>query len=132
MDIISPHITADPFLKNQMEMVQREQKEKVLLGSFSRTRGLALFEYIPDTGKIRMIKPVVHGMKVIFVIKNGKLEVQEAGITGHVTVDSLDMVFETLNMRSAQKRVDRWKEGKIATLSNLRAAVKALHYTDFV
>lgn len=105
-------------VKPEMEQVEKEKQEYKLIGKFIRTRGLKLFSY--DPVKNEMIEMKVRKQNTLrFVSQNGELVPLDTGFE-EVSVDSRNVYFEALNLKSAQNRVKKYKSGNIRELCNLR------------
>lgn len=111
----------DKINTSDIEMVQQQQHEYTLLGSFSRTKGLKLFELNNQTGDVNEVN-IKYSDTATVIFKDGRLtwvdlEAQET------TVDSRNTYFEALNLKSAKQRVDKYKRGQIKELFNLKPLV---------
>ena len=53
------------------------------------------------------------------VVVDGRLKPSDKA-TSHVIIDNKKIYFEALNMKNAQKRLDKFKSGKIKELFNLK------------
>jgi hypothetical protein len=117
MDII-PKTTRDNITRNEVEIVQQEQQEYFLLGSFFRTRGLRLFCYNQPEDKLIEVAPEKKNI-VQTVPDRGKLAMSKKESREHCLLDGKSIPFEALNPKTAQKRVEKYKAGKIKHLCNL-------------
>ena len=118
MEIIPDISKKESTSKCEIEQVQQEQKEYILLGTFLRTKGLDLFYYNPANDEIKKAK-INYGDTIHLYLVNGKFilidwEYQKC------TVDSKVIYFESLNMKSAIKRIEKYKQGKLRELANLK------------
>lgn len=104
--------------KPELEQVQKEKQEYKLINRILRTKGLNLYDYCPD-GKIKEV--VVRKIETLELECNehGELVPKDINL-GDSVIDSKNIHFESLNMKNAEKRVRRWKEGKIKELENLK------------
>jgi len=113
----------DLLSKDKIEQVQKKKVEYKLLGTFQRTKGLSIFSYSHLTGKL--VRLEIKYSTQVEVIPDGK-----GGLTwfdpAHqkVNIDSKNVHFEALNYRSAQKRVNKFKDGTIEQLENLKPPAK--------
>ena len=109
--------------KNKIEQIQKKKIEYKLLGTFMRTKGLRLYSYNILSLKIEELK-IKYSNQVI-VISDGF-----GGLTyfdpekQKVNIDSKNIHFEALNIRSAERRVNKYLQGKIKELSNLKKPCK--------
>lgn len=105
--------------KNDIEQVQQEKQEFKLLGTYLRTVGLNLYCYNPhkdiveevdvkSNSKTCVLVPIEHGYLIEDYDKQ-KIEVNP----------NWDY-FEALNLKNAVKRVEKFKQGKIKSIWNLR------------
>jgi hypothetical protein len=98
--------------KTEMEQVEKEKQEYKLLDSFLRTPGLKLFAYNERDHKIFEIE--VSNKQIVDFNNIDQTCPEEA------TVDSRNIHFEALNIKTATKRVNKYLDGKIAELCNLK------------
>ena len=104
--------------KADMEMVQQEKQEYKLLETYFRTAGLSLFCYNTQKQIIEMVEySKSKCAKVISFTEKTVMDLERESCT----VDPRFEYFEALNIKSAERRVEKWKQGKIK-LSNLRVA----------
>ena len=118
MDIIPDISKRDSTSKCEIEQVQQEQKEYLLLGTFLRTKGLRLFYYNPTDDKIK--EAVIKYSDTLHIYKLPDKFITIDWESQKTTVDSKVIYFESLNLRSAERRVKNYKSGKIKELANLR------------
>jgi len=104
--------------KPTMEQVQQEKQEYYLLGSFIRTRGLLLFGYNYIKDEIFPVD-IKYSDTIHLVPSDGKLLPIDYE-SEKCTIDSRFTYFESLNHKNAISRVNKYKQGKIHSLSNLR------------
>lgn len=104
--------------KPEMEMVENEKDEFKLIGKYMRTKGLSLFSYNSMKDELRIVKiDKKKDLSITFEeAQMGTKEVTEE----ECVVDSRNIHFEALNMKNAKKRVQKYKDGKIKELCNLR------------
>lgn len=112
-------IRQDELEKYKVELIQKQKQEFKLLKTFFKTAGLKLYCYnthkdkieevlIKSTSKTCVLKPVDGGYLV------------EDYERPKVQVNQNWYYFEALNMKSAEKLVNKFKAEKINNLSNLR------------
>ena len=118
MRIFNNPIDDKKTTKPKMEMVEQEKDEYKLISKYLRTKGLMLFSYNSFKDELKIIK-IDKKKDVELKIKNGKF-VKEELSDEECVVDSRNTHFESLNKKSALKRVKNYKEGKIKELNNLR------------
>jgi len=105
--------------KPEMENVEREKQEYKLIGTFLRKRGLKLFAYNSLKNLLTEVE-VEHGNTLhLMPDENGKLRAVDLELE-KATVDSREIHFEALNRKNAEKRLKKFKQGKIKDLCNLR------------
>ena len=120
---IVPDITKSNTVSNaEVEQVQQEEKEYFLLGTFLRTRGLTLFYYNPANEELKEAT-VKYSDTIHLYLINGEFKTRDWE-SQKTTVDSRVIYFEVLNKKTAIKRVQRWKDGRIKELCNLRVPSK--------
>ena len=116
--MIVPDISgSNRIAQNEIEQVQIKEHEFYYLGTFLRTRGLSLYGYDYINDKVVEVT-IKHGDTIHLVPMDGKLIPIDYDMET-CNVDSRFTYFEALNMRNAEKRVRRWKEGFVKELSNL-------------
>jgi len=119
MNII-PIAVKENINKNDIEVVQKEQQEYHLIGSFLRTRGLRLFTYNPKDDLISEIK--VEKEKIVTTAIDpltNSLVMNDRMSKEKCLIDTRNIPFEALNPKNAQKRVGKFKRGEIGSLYNL-------------
>mgnify|MGYP003634779360 CR=1 FL=1 len=85
--------------KNQVEQIQKKKTEYKLLGSYRRSKGLKLFSYNVITKEVLdWFDPE----------------------SSRTNIDSRNIHFEALNLRTATERVRKFQQGKIKDLFNLK------------
>ena len=118
MNIINDNNGIEPILKPETELVELEKEEYYFLGTFLRTKSLSLFGYNHIEDKIILVETIDN--KIIDLqIKDNKLIPVDTG-KEKCTIDSRFVYFEALNKKSAIKRIQKFKKGKLKNLSNLR------------
>ena len=105
--------------KNQIEQVQKQKQEFKLLGTYFRTAGLNLYCYNPNSNKIEEVE-LKSNSKTCVLIPLEKGYLIEDYEKPKITVNPNWDYFEALNLKNAIKRVEKFKQGKIKTLWNLK------------
>ena len=102
----------------EIEKVENEKQEYKLIGTFMRNRSLKLFSYNHLKGELNLVDETKDD-EVNMVLKNGKLQ---AVFTLHTEakVNTNNTHFEALNLKTAKKRLDKFKQGLIKDLCNLK------------
>ena len=116
MNIINDKNNLTLVRKQDIEQVQQEKQEFKLIETYFRTPGLSLFCY--NTQK-QIVEKVEYNKSSCAKVIDFKEKIIEDYERESCTVDPRFEYFEALNLKSAQNRVDKWKEGKIK-LCNLR------------
>lgn len=118
MNILNDKTVINSTTKTETELVEKEKQEYYFLGTFLRTPGLTLFGYNQNKNEVFFVETKRKESVQIEVDGN---ELKTSGTADEkCTVDSRMIYFEALNMKSASKRVERFNEGKIKSLFNLR------------
>lgn len=123
MDILNnPILTDDRVKKNETEQVVKEKKEFTLLGKYNLTKGFHLFCYNPITDKVSKIKIKIGEFIQCELVKfeDGVHWVWFDPENFNISIDNRNIYFEAINMNLAIKRVEKWKQGKIKELFNLK------------
>jgi hypothetical protein len=103
--------------KAAIEAVENEQEEYKLVGTYIRTKGLKLYAYNPTDDTVQEVDSIPQPTATV----DGKLEVETIGyLTANINTKHIH--FEALNTKTAQKRVEKYKAGKLKDLSNLKPA----------
>lgn len=127
---ITPIYSIDPS-KAEIEQVQQEKQEYHLIGSYLRTRGLRLYTYNPREDEIQEIKPEAKTTLTIGVDpKTGQLAINDRESKEKCMIDSRNIPFEALNLKNAEKRVRKYKNGEIGELCNLTSSDKSTKITQ--
>ena len=116
MNILNDKSDFVSAVKSETELVEREKHEYKLIGRFTRTPGLKLFQYnhIENTIKeVDIIYDEVANLKFL----DGKPVITND--TTKCNIDSRFEHFESLNIKTARKRVERYRMGLIKDLCNL-------------
>ena len=103
--------------KNEIEQVQKQKQEYYLLGRYLRRKGLKIFYYNPIDEQIKELEikysDTIHIVNIDGVLTLIDYESQKC------VVDNKCIYFECLNLKSALKRFNNYKNGKIKDLCNL-------------
>ncbi len=118
-----PNNNLDILTKDRIEQIQKNKHEYKLLGSFMRTKGLRLFSYGIISSKLEELDIKYSNQVVVVPDLIGGLTWYDPEMQ-KVNVDSRNIHFEALNYRTAKNRVDKFLEGKIKDLCNLREPSK--------
>lgn len=102
----------------EIEKVENEKQEYKIVGSFLRTKGLKLFSYNHFKSELSIIEES-SDEDVKLTLVDGKL-IPKYNTCTEAFINSNDTHFEALNIKTAKKRVERFLNGKIESLSNLR------------
>ena len=117
-----PIVEKEKVLKPEMEQVQQEKQEYHLIGTYLRTAGHTLYGYNHLENKIFPVE-IKYGDTINLVPMDGQL-VPIDYTAQECVVDSRFTYFECLNLKNAHRRVDRYKQGLIKDLCNLRKPSK--------
>lgn len=117
MNILNDKSDVTTSRQTDLELVQKEKQEYKLIDTFLRTPGLTLFCYNPHKDIVEIIESKKSN-SAIMVIKDTDIVVEDYEHSQCV-IDPTCEFFEALNVKTAEKRVEKWKQGKIK-LSNLR------------
>jgi len=118
MNIVNNNSDATIIKQNEIEQVQQAKQEFKLLGTYLRTAGLNLYCYNPHKDTVEQVEKVKTG-DCLLTLSDGKFIPSEYKKQS-VTVDPTWEYFEALNMKNAIKRVEKFKQGKIKSIWNLR------------
>ncbi len=118
MEIVNNNIL-EHIQKPEIEQVQLERQELTFIGRFSLTAGLKLFCYSSLKNEINEVTPKLITEGEFIINENGEMELKE---TANKVLDiySTDIYFECLNLENAERRVLKFKQGKIRELFNLK------------
>ena len=119
MNILNDKTDINFVSKIEIELAQLQQQEYYLVGTFLRTKGLNLFFYNHLENKIIPAKIIFKNTIEMIVSKDRKLQPIDQSHQ-QCTVDMRFIYFESLNQKSAENRVLKYREGKIKELCNLR------------
>ena len=111
--------TKDKFLsKASVENIQKKKTEYKLIASFMRSKGLKLFSYSILLNEV--VEVAIRYSNEAHVFHNGtKLDWFDPE-TSRSNIDSSNIHFEALNIKTAKARVLRFKNGAIKELCNLK------------
>lgn len=116
---ITPNIKTADVNKSEMEMVEQEKQEYKLVNQYLRTPGLKLWAY--NIQKDKLIEVPISYKSTGTIEFNAEGELSVNGVSAEKAhIDTRDEHFESLNLKNAERRVNKWKDGKISQLSNLR------------
>jgi len=118
MNIINDNSDITKTNKPDIEQVEKKKQEYYLLGTFLRTRGLRMFGFNHLKNEVFEVK-IQYGNTIHLVPIEGKLMPVDLEAE-KCTVDSRFEYFEALNFESANKRVSKYKQGKLSELCNLK------------
>jgi hypothetical protein len=104
--------------KPGIEVIEKEKKEHRLIGSFLRTPGLNLYAFDYRENKVYRLNIIKNTMAAVNIREN-KLKVKPVR-NDKIFIDSKHIPFEALNDRTAQNRVNKFIQGKIKELCNLK------------
>ena len=104
-----------------IEVVEQQKQEFKLLGTYLRTPGLSLFCWNPHRDRVESVEVEKQKICILKIIdqKTGEWIVEPLQ-KEKVTVNSTWEYFEALNIENAKRRVQKFKDGKIKYLFNLR------------
>jgi hypothetical protein len=104
-----------------IENVEKKKHEYKLLGSFSRTKGMRLYEYNSRADTLKEV--VVNYSDTRHLIRLDKHTFTSIDLIAEkATVDSRNDYFEAVRLESAKVRLKKFKAGKIKELCNLKPA----------
>lgn len=113
--------------KPEIEKVEQEKQEYKLIGTFLRTRGLKLYCYDHINEKLLEVNLIRSDTIHILPNEFGELRAVDLELEKAI-VDSRATHFEALNMKNAEKRLRKWKQGKIKDLCNLRVPTEGIKF----
>lgn len=119
MDILNNKFNEKSVSKAQMEQVENQKQEYKLVGKYLRTKGLKLFSYNSLNDELKEFEIKTKDEIHLLPDENGKLMPIDLGLE-EVEVDTRNIHFEALNIKNAEKRISKYKAGKIKELCNLR------------
>ena len=104
------------------ELQQKQKQEYKLVGRYWVNKSLKLFQHNPLTQEITFVNRVNERETkgtIYLVTEEGKLVARDLDYE-KAQVDPRMIFFEAMNRNTAQKRVEKWKVGKVKELCNLR------------
>lgn len=109
----------DSHIQDETKQQKDDQKELTLKGRYVITRGLKVFGYNPINNELYELKPYDIEEVEVYSKPDGTIahnfhEKAKAKITEGL------IYFEALNKRNAEKRLLKWKLGKLKYLENIR------------
>ena len=119
MNILNDKLDQITARQNDIEQVQQEKQEFKLLGTYYRTAGLNLYCYNPHKDKVEEVEVKKNSETcVLILLEKGYLieDYEKPKIDVNPNWD----YFEALNIKTATKRVQKFKQGKIKSIWNLR------------
>lgn len=121
MNLLNDQLDQTTATKTQTELVQQEKQEFKLLGTYLRTPGLTLFCYNPKVDQVQEVQIKKSSIcKMVIAPGSEKGYDIQPYEPEKIEVDPTWEYFESLNLKSAQNRVQKWKDRKLSTLWNLR------------
>lgn len=119
MDVLNNLFDKDSVSKPELEQVEKEKQEYKLVGRYLRRKGLKLYAY--NSTKDKLVEVQINTKDSVNLIpdENGKLNPIDLGLE-EVEVDTRNIHFESLNLKNAEKRIGKYKAGKIKELCNMR------------
>lgn len=120
MNVLNDKMDMNFVSKVETELVQLQQKEYYLIGRFLRTPGLTLYYYDHNKDEIIPASIVYRNTANLDVI-DGKLVHSDCSYM-QCSVDMRFVYFESLNFKTAHKRLAKYKSGQINELCNLKKA----------
>ena len=119
MNILNDKLDSKIAHKNEIEQVQQQKQEFRLLGTYFRTSGLSLYCYNPHKNIVEEVQ-LKRNSKTCVLIPLEKGYLIEDYEKPKISVNPNWDYFEALNIKNAIKRVEKFKQGKIKTLWNLK------------
>ena len=119
MNILNDKLDFKIAPKNEIEQVQQQKQEFRLLGTYFRTSGLNLYCYNPHKNIVEEVQ-LKRNSKTCVLIPLEKGYLIEDYEKPKISVNPNWDYFEALNLKNAIKRVEKFKQGKIKTLWNLK------------
>ena len=104
--------------RTDIEMVEQQKQEFKLLGTYLRTNGMNLYCYNPHKDSIELVE-FKKSKNCILVIKDKDWNVEDYDKL-FIQVDSTWDYFEKSNMKNAMLHVEKFKQGKINYIWNLK------------
>lgn len=104
--------------KSDIEIVEQQKQEFKLLGTYLITSGMNLYCYNPHKDTVELVE-FKKSKNCILVIKGGDYCVEDYD-RPKLEVDPTWDYFEKSNMKNAEKHVQKFKDGKIKRIWNLK------------
>lgn len=123
MNILNDKNSFDSCNKNEIEQVQQQKQEFKLLGTYLKTPGLNLYCYNPHTNTIEEVTIIKPKTCIMITLDDGSYIVQPYE-KSRIEVNPNWDYFEKSNMSNAIKHLNKYKQGKIKTLWNLKIPPK--------
>jgi len=118
--MIIPDTNKSDFKKAELEQLEQEKQVFKLIDTIIRTKGLNLYAY--NSTKDTIFKILIDYKDTCYTkIKDKKLIINHGKNYSKSNIDPRNEHFEALNMSSAKKRVEKFKNGRIKELCNLRS-----------
>jgi hypothetical protein len=113
MELLLPEVNSFTSKIIQTELVQKQKQEYKHLGQYLRTKGLKIYYYNHFEDIIIEVEDKIQYSKTLhLIVIDNKLTAVDLGIE-RVQADPRFEYFEALNFDNAEKRVEKWKAGKI-------------------
>lgn len=122
MDILNNTHKDSTSSKPDIEKVEREKQEYKMVGKYLRTRGLNLYAY--DSKKDEIYEIEIQKESTVEIVSFGDEPEIKDTRTEKATINTNHTLFESLNMKNARGRVEKFQQGKIKDLCNLREPSK--------
>lgn len=119
MDII-PDLKTKCSERDEIESVQEKQDEYSIVGTAYRRRGTRLWSYDPKNDTLKEIVPEKTRYLQTVIVDGILMPKDDAEIKA--MIDTRCEIFEAINERTANTRVQKYKSGKLSTLNNLRTS----------
>ena len=110
-----------------IEQVQQEKQEFKLLGTYLRTVGLNLYCYNPHKDIVEEVEVKSNSKTCVLVPLEQGYEIQDYE-RQKIEVDPTWDYFEKSNMKNAIRHVEKFKQGKIKSIWNLKLPNKNAIY----
>lgn len=107
------------FTKPQQENVEQEKIEHTLIGTFSRTKGFKLFAFDVLNDNLYEVDEIFEGDLYLMRDELGKIRAYQVGHS-KTYINPNHIHFETLNLKNAQRRVEKYKNGDHKALQTLK------------
>ena len=104
------------------EIQQKQKQEYKMIGKYWINKSLKLFQYNPTTQEISFVERERErdNKGTIYLVEvEGKLVAKDLDYE-KAQVDPRMIFFEAMSLKTATIRVQKWKDGKVGELCNLR------------